>query len=227
MALSWRHLSQQPNFKPARLNVLSGCLRENESNGVIFDCRGSFPTYVFFSTSRKPFDEITHVPLSQTTTLRNQMFECIAISVKWRWPLGSLGFLHPPRGCWGVVFRYLGVLPGPNTNNATSDIWNSQYTFQWHCPSFFRSDGPSQHDWFTRWKKLCLCPLRLAISQVLNKLARSQTTKLDSICIYLKWRFRIKNVRQRGRAKCPEFGLFVLNRCLSNCRLWPEWTPFQ
>lgn len=27
----------------------------------------------------------------------------------------------------------------------------------------------------------------------------AQTTKLDSICIYMKWRFRIKNVRQRGR----------------------------
>ena len=55
-AIGWRRISQQPDFGPPRLSVLSGSLREDESNGVIFDCRGSFPTSVFFSTSRKPFE---------------------------------------------------------------------------------------------------------------------------------------------------------------------------
>ena len=55
-ALGWRRISHQPNLGPARLSVLSVSLREDESNGVIFDCRGSFPTSVFFSTSKGPFE---------------------------------------------------------------------------------------------------------------------------------------------------------------------------
>ena len=103
------------------------------------------------------------------------MFEvCIAISVKWRWPRVTLISPSAPRlpryeGVdFRVVFDYPSALLGPYANNATSDTQNSQCTFQWHCPSLFRSDGAPQHDWFTRWKKLCLCPLRLAISQVLD-----------------------------------------------------------
>ena len=103
------------------------------------------------------------------------MFEvCITISIKWRWPRVtwiSPSTLRLPRyvgvDC-RVVFGYPSALPGPNTNNAGSNTWNSQYILQWHCPSLFRSDGAPQHDWFTRWKNLCLCPLRLAISQVLD-----------------------------------------------------------
>ena len=52
----WGSISLQLQLGSTRLSVLSGCWRECESNGVIVDCRGSFPTSVFFSTSRKLFD---------------------------------------------------------------------------------------------------------------------------------------------------------------------------
>ena len=66
-ALGWGRISQQLQLGSTSLSVLCGCWRECDSNGVIVDCRGSFPTSVFFSTSRKLFDWITNVSQSQTT----------------------------------------------------------------------------------------------------------------------------------------------------------------
>ena len=99
---------------------------------------------------------------------------CIVICIEWRWPRVTWIYWSDRwllRYVW-VDFRgvlgYPGALPGPNANNAGSDTWNSQYTFQWHCSSLLKSTDAPQHDWFTRWKNLCKCSLQMAISLVLG-----------------------------------------------------------
>ena len=99
-------ISQQLQLGSARSSRLSGSLREDESNGVIFDCRGSFPIGAFSSTSKEPSHQIANVPLPQTISWTMAHLRC-ALQSAWNGDgLGSLGFLDPTCGCrdmWGWI----------------------------------------------------------------------------------------------------------------------------
>ena len=144
---------------------------------VLFSTAGvQFPPAYFLVQAGSHLSRLLCVSISNNT-LSNDTFEvCTAICIEWRWPRVTWISWSDRRllRYVGVDFRgvlgYPGALPGPNANNASSNTPDSQYTFQWHCPSLLKSIEAPQHDWFTQWKCLCKCSLEMAISPVLGEL---------------------------------------------------------